>query len=163
MTVADWVPFFTGEVAAAAALAGLLFVAISINLNRILTVSGLPERALMTLGILIAVVLVSTMGLIPNQPPAVFGAELLVFGILHTWMVYALRLRVAGSEAEKLSPVPGPVRELGNLMTTAPFAVAGALEIVGVPGALYVLALPVFLAFGISAMNAWVLLVEINR
>ncbi len=32
----DWIPFFTAEVGATAALAGLVTVAISINLSRIL-------------------------------------------------------------------------------------------------------------------------------
>lgn len=39
-----WTGLFFAEVGASAALAGLLFVAISINLDRILTGPGLPGR-----------------------------------------------------------------------------------------------------------------------
>ena len=37
-----WGEFYVGEVGAAAALAGLLFVAISINIEKILAVATLP-------------------------------------------------------------------------------------------------------------------------
>jgi len=163
MTIASWVPFFEGEVAAAAALAGLLFVAISINLNRIVTIGGLPERAGMTLSLLVAVVVVSTLGLIPGQSTTVFGIELLAFGIIHTAFVYMLRARVVHSEAVRLSPAPAWVREVGNFITTVPFIAAGALEILGVPGALYFIAPAVVSSFAIAGLNAWVLLVEIIR
>jgi modulator of FtsH protease len=44
-----WSDFFVAEVGAAAALSGLVVVAISINLKRILTVPVLPGRAAETL------------------------------------------------------------------------------------------------------------------
>ena len=52
---------------AAAALTGLLFVAISINLTRILNFPRLPGRAASTLGILVAVMLTGCFGLAPDQ------------------------------------------------------------------------------------------------
>src|SRR5271154_4688773 len=137
MTIDHWIPFFEAEVAAAAALAGLLFVALSINLARIIAVAGLPERAGITLSLLIAVVVISSLVLIPDQTPVELGVELAIFGIAHTIFVYVMRSRVHGSAAEKLSPVPGPVREFANPVTTVPIVVAGALELAGVPGALY--------------------------
>jgi len=41
----DWVSFALAITAAAATLAGLLFVAVSINLQRILSFKNLPARA----------------------------------------------------------------------------------------------------------------------
>jgi hypothetical protein len=41
----EWSAFFSAEVAASAALAGLLFVSISINLAQILANPNLPPRA----------------------------------------------------------------------------------------------------------------------
>lgn len=163
MTIADWVPFFSGELAAAAALAGLLFVALSINLTRILSVQGLPERAGVTLVILFGIVIVSTFGLIPDQPPRVFGAELVALGAVLTGFIYTLRAKVAHSDAVRLSPAPAWVREAGYFVTTIPYIAGGVLEIAGIPGALYCLAPVVVAAFAIAGLNAWVLLVEIIR
>ena len=42
----QWVNFFFAEVGASAALTGLVFVGVSINLKRILSLPKLPNRAL---------------------------------------------------------------------------------------------------------------------
>src|SRR6202000_238527 len=69
MTVAydptEWHDLFVAVAGASAALLGLLFVAVSINLERILAYKGLPERALETLLLLLGVLLISIVGLMP--------------------------------------------------------------------------------------------------
>ncbi len=66
----DWSDLFVATAGASAALAGLVFVAVSINIERILKFSGLPERALETVLLLLGVLLVSVVGLIPGQSRA---------------------------------------------------------------------------------------------
>lgn len=77
---------FVAEAGASAALAGLLFVALSINLERILKGSGLPGRAGEAIVLLLTVLVVSTFGLVPGQSPRVLGAEVLGFGLL-PWLI----------------------------------------------------------------------------
>ena len=55
-TTQGWESFFVAEAGAAAALAGLLFVAVSINLGRILSIHGLSGRAAEALLILFCVI-----------------------------------------------------------------------------------------------------------
>ena len=61
---ADWEPFFAALIAAAAALTGLLFVAVSINLDKILKrAEFLPARSAETMATLLFVVVSTLAGL----------------------------------------------------------------------------------------------------
>ena len=80
----SWSSVFEAEVGAAATLTGLLFVAISINLTRVLQTSYLPLRALEALATLMSVLFVATFGLIPHQPNLAMGVAV-VFTKLATW------------------------------------------------------------------------------
>ena len=65
---------------ASAALAGLVFVALSVNIAHILQYSNLPSRAAATIGSLI-LILVSSMAALIHQPMQVLGIEILIFGL----------------------------------------------------------------------------------
>src|SRR5271170_7159205 len=82
--LSGWENFFVAEAGASAALAGLLFVAVSINLTRILAFPHLPGRAAEALIVLLSVLTSATFGLVPNQGAAALGAELLATGL---WVV----------------------------------------------------------------------------
>jgi hypothetical protein len=74
--------FFTGAIGASAALTGLLFVAISINLDQILKFPQLPGKAAGTLGTLLASLAVSGFALAPGQSDRVLGWEIISAGIV---------------------------------------------------------------------------------
>ena len=77
--VLAWHDFFLGTIGAAAALTGLLFVAISINLDQILKYAGPPGRAAGTLDMLVSALIVSGFALALGQSSRVLGAILLAF------------------------------------------------------------------------------------
>jgi hypothetical protein len=75
---ANWDSFFVAVVGAAAGLTGLLFVAVSINLENILKEgSMLPARAAETLASLLFVMVSAALTLVP-QNTRLLGAEILV-------------------------------------------------------------------------------------
>lgn len=67
-----WANFFIAAAGASASLAGLIFVALSVNIDRILKVSHLPARAGATIGNLILILICSVAVLIP-QPVLALG------------------------------------------------------------------------------------------
>ena len=97
----EWGGLFLAGAGASAALTGLLFVAISINLDRILQGRGLPGRAGEAIVLLVAVLVVSMLGLVPGQSPTVLGAQLLGSG-LFAWLIPLLLSLVAITYMPKL-------------------------------------------------------------
>jgi hypothetical protein len=157
-----WVDFFVAELGAAAALAGLLFVGISLNMAKILSYPTLPNRALQALALLVAILLIGSLLLVPGQSTVIEGIEvLLVGGVAWTFLV---RLAL-----ETVRESPGPQRRLalaGSLRgqaATLPYLAAGALLLtIGADG-LYLVAAAFAVSFAGAIVDAWVLLVEINR
>src|SRR5262249_40130836 len=60
-TISDWTIFFTAQLGAAATLGGLVFVGLSLNLTKILSFPALPNRALLALGVLLGILVVSSL------------------------------------------------------------------------------------------------------
>src|SRR2546421_10228773 len=84
-----WENFFIAEVGASAALVGLIFVGVSINLTRIISLPGLPNRALLALIVLLAILVVSSLLLVPGQSVTLVGIEVLVVGFI-VWITATL-------------------------------------------------------------------------
>jgi modulator of FtsH protease len=155
---AEWSDLFVAAAGASAALAGLVFVAVSINLEPIIASPGVPDRALMTLMLLLGVLIVSLFGLIPGQSAESLGLELLVQSLIWTFAIgwFAVRSLPSG-------PIPSGwyfARLVPPLFGTVPYIVGSILLVSGNPNGLDW----VFAGATVAAvMNAWVLLVEILR
>ncbi|WP_210508905.1 hypothetical protein [Naasia sp. SYSU D00057] len=161
--VEAWHEFFVAAAGAAAALAGLVIVAISVNVERILKYPQLPPRAAATVAALVLVLTVSLAGL-ADQTALAFGLEVLGLGAV-AWYLQA-RASLAGIRADRQNRRPRSeaiVEVLTGQVQLLPFLVAGALLIAGLPVALYLLLAGFLAVLVLSMTNAWVLLVEILR
>jgi len=162
MSIPAWTNYLAVQAGVAATLTGLVFVAVSINLTRVLSIPGLTGRAAESLLQLFGAVVVSTNALIPRQPPVAFGTEILVVGSLLWIAQTAFQVRYMASNPGH-QRYWGIVRMLHTLSANVPFCISGILLLRGSPAGLYWLA-PGFIFSLVSGIaNAWVLLVEILR
>jgi modulator of FtsH protease len=155
-----WHDFFLGTIGAAAALTGLLFVAISINLEQILKYPQLPGRAAGTLGILVSALVVSGFTLAPGQGNRTIGIEIAASGVI----VAVQAIWVTHGKGTPDEPQSWLVQHLASLLLPSiAFIVGGVSLITAGGGGLYWVLAGVLLVFVSASINAWVLLVEILR
>jgi modulator of FtsH protease len=159
----EWKDLFVAMAGASAALAGLLFVAVSINVERIVAFKGLPERGVETLALLLTVLVVSIAGLMPGQGHVAFGLELL--GIAVALLAVIVALPVTHDLPDTAAVPPGWLASRWAIRLAGPLllVIAGACELFAVGGGLYWMAAGFVLATLGAVANAWVLLIEILR
>jgi modulator of FtsH protease len=138
-----------------------VFVAVSINVDRILKLAGIPERALETVLLLLAVLLISVVGLIPSQSTDALGIELLALALVFGGVIARL-------ERQSLPKSPQPTAEivlrlLLIVAATLPVIVGGASMLAESGGGLYWIVAGIVFAIAGGVANAWVLMVEILR
>ncbi|HEX6685622.1 MAG TPA: hypothetical protein VF062_22795 [Candidatus Limnocylindrales bacterium] len=159
---AAWSDFAVAVAGAGAALSGLLFVAVSINIQRILSFAHLPGRAAQTLIMLVLPLIVSVLLLIPDQPGTALSAELIAAGAFGGAALAWLNRPATRAEQEKRASW-----FLSRFLPSATIAilliVAGVTLAAGAGGGIYWIAPMVILGFAAGLGNAWVLLVEILR
>jgi hypothetical protein len=135
-------------------------VAVSINLARIIASTHLPAWAGETLVVLVSVLCVASFGLVPGQGVRALGAEILAVGSL-TWCTVVATQVKASRDAEARRWLR--MRAIATQAATVPFLVAGVLLVAGRMAGVYWVVPGTLASFGAGALNAWVLLVEIQR
>lgn len=163
----EWHDFFLAQAGAAGVLTGLVFVGVSINLEKIISDpnSGLPGRAAEALILLVAVLTTSILLLVPGQGTTLIGAELLALG-LAAWggvlAIQSLRLRAWRTMSPDLRE-PFVLRVVLGQIATIPLVIAGIAVLAGGLVGLYWLVAGTIFSILVALFESWVLLVEINR
>lgn len=158
--VTGWENFLVAEAGASAALTGLLFVSISINIAKILEYKSAVLRAAEALLLLLSVLLAATFALTPGQSDKALGIELLFTGLALCSVTLVFQMR--GFESAQ------PVLRLASRVIFCQFAgvsyiICGTLLVAHHPAGMYWF-LPACLAAFIGGVtSAWVLLIEILR
>jgi hypothetical protein len=158
----SWTEFGEATATAAAALAGLLFIAVSINLRQILDLPSLPSRAALTLFLFATPLIAALLVIVPGQARIALALELAATGLAIGGFEVYLDLTAPKGEQDTIWR-----RMLGRIFPAA-FS-SGCLVIAGVTlgleagGGLYWLVPSTIAAIGFGLINVWVLLVEILR
>ena len=156
-----WTAFLAATVGAGAGLAGLIFVALSINLDRLASRPKLAARAGETLAVLLLGVVAAALGLMPLTRTE-YGVALVVVAAPVCIVTLTRQLRQGPDSPDH--PYWWFLSRIAIVQFTAvPFAIAGLSMIVGRGGGLFWLGAGVLVAFAGSVYNGWILLVEVVR
>ena len=155
----SWSEFNVAMVGATAALAGLLIVAMSVNISTIMSSKTMPARLAASIAALVLAITVCALGLIPEQPLVSYGVEIIVATLgagVFQWHAVSLVFRQPA--------VPTSYRlgqSAAGVFPIAAFLVGGVLVAAGAGEAgLVAAALGSILAITAALLMAWVGLVE---
>lgn len=156
---AAWEPFFVAVISAAAALTGLLFVAVSVKSGVLAGSLSVRSRAAQTLVLFMTSVLIAVL-LVAPQPAAALGWELLATGVVSGLALFILDRRAGrGSDLgvaryiERFSP---------NAITAVLVGVAGLTFLLKAGGGLYWLIPAAVASLLGGVVNAWLFLVKVT-
>ena len=165
----QWSNFFIATASASAALTGLIFVGVSINLKKILDQKGLPDRALISLILLRNILMISLYLLLPGQLAYPQGLGITMISLLAWVVISSIDWKV---QQNKELPYRQhyTLNMILNQVALLPCIICGLLVLsqnttIDWPPTHYGywLVFAILFSFVKSVIDAWVLLVEIHR
>ena len=159
----DWQGFAEMTGGASGALTGLLFVAVSLNASRIAGHQGLRASAAQTLVLFIAPLVMAAALLAPGQPDWALGGELIVIGLVTSWILLGVR-RVKDTLTDDDKQLVAIFNRRGpNVMVMLLFVASGVTLACGQPAGLYLLLPAAVVALVSGVLNAWYFLLPPRR
>jgi len=161
-----WGEFFLAAAGATAALSGLFFVGLSVNIKTLLDIDKrggahfLTGRSVETLVALLNVLVISLVALTPTIPPGVLAAFILL--VAAESGISPGRLIQAANGQSELGKAT-LFRLITGMSLTLSLFISGITLAAGTGGGLLWLPASFVLAIFVAAVNAWVLLVEVLR
>jgi hypothetical protein len=158
---AEWQNFFVATGAGAAALAGLVFVAMSINLDVVAQDATHRGRAINMLAGFTAGFMICALALMGGQNHQAVGAEWLVLATAALVIYVHNYVRAAKRGGRKAEMRPD---RLVAGVTCYVAEIAGAVVLIlGYVAGLYVAAVGLIISFAVSISGAWLLLVAVQK
>ncbi len=155
----QWNNFFVMVGGGAAALAGLIFVAMSINHEIIIRNTTHKNRAINMLTGFTAIFMASGFALMGNQHPGVLGLEWLVLWLIATVIFirgYVIAIRTGMSSIGLNAP-----RLAGGTICYLAEVISAIFLLLGYSSGLYIAAIAIIVLFAFLISGAWLLMIGI--
>jgi modulator of FtsH protease len=168
---AAWHDFYVMAGGAAAALTGLVVVALSLHAKAIMAHPLYRDRAFAAILALMTQVFLSAAVLVPGQPPAALGIEIGVAALFwfgrSLWAIPYIRnnsRRLRGHAYEYRRSTAHWIAEWSVWIAWVIALIASSAAIIaGSADGFYLLAAAMVLMFGSQVWNAWVLIAEVSE
>jgi hypothetical protein len=175
----NWVDFNVALGAGSAALAGLIMVAISVNIKEVLSFPGFSARAAAALSLVVLTLTASLIALIPAQPLTVDGVLILAVALVAWAITFRALITLVRQAEPAAAEVPAGRADTGRrvprrsvhlllnvLLFIGPLALitVGALQLIlSAPAGSHWVALGSIGALAAAVVFSWIALVEVLR
>lgn len=158
----DWSQFNVAMAGATAALAGLLIVAMSVNLKAIVASRSLPVRMATALTTLLLALAATALGLAPGQPAWAYGLEVLAGAIVAA--VFEVRAFGAIKHDQLVTTAQRTAKAVAGTVPITVYLIGSLLLVAGIASAgLWFFAAGAILAIASAVLHSWIVLVEVLR
>jgi hypothetical protein len=159
--LAGWSEFHVAMVGATAALAGLVIVAASVNIDKVVAVGSVTSRLAASIATLVVAIVVSGMALVPGLPLPGFGATTVVAALPAAGFQFHAASTLA---RDRHGPPQGrSLRSAIGFVPILAYLVAGALCLAGQPAGVGASAVGTLTAIVVAILMSWIALVEVLR
>jgi hypothetical protein len=159
--LAVWSEFHVAMVGATAALAGLVIVAASVNIDKVVAAGSVTSRLAASIATLVVAIVVSGVALVPALTLEWFGAVAVVAAIPAGGFQFHAASTLAGDGQGP--PRVWSLRAGIGFVPILGYLVAGVLCLAGQPSGLGVSAVGTLTAIVVAILMSWIALVEVLR